>query len=61
MLMYGPTHPKRPPHGKDRYKGTDRPNEEVSHYGTVKVGLECAGEMSAVDHQGPFCSFLILA
>ena len=28
MLMYGPTHPKRPPHGKEgRYKGTDRPNE----------------------------------
>ena len=28
MLMYGPTHPKRPPHGKEgRCKGTDRSNE----------------------------------
>ena len=30
--------------------------KEVSHCGTVKVGLDCAGETSAVDRQGPFCS-----
>ena len=55
MQMYGLTHPKRPPHGKEcRYMGTDRPNKDH----TVKVGLECAGETSAVDHQGPFCLYL---
>ena len=33
----------------------DLPNEE-SHCATIKVRLECAGEMSTVDCLGPFCS-----
>ena len=28
--------------------------KEVSLCGIVEVGLECAGETSVVDHQGPF-------
>ena len=59
MLMYGPTHPKRPPHRKD-VRAQINLMKEVSHCGTVKVGLECVGETSTVDRQGPFCSFLIL-
>ena len=31
--------------------------KEVSHCGTVEVSLECAGETSAVDCQGPFSYF----
>ena len=33
----------------------DLPNSEL-HCATVKVRLECAGEMSAVNCLGPFCS-----
>ena len=35
----------------------DLPNSEL-HCATVEVRLECAGEMSAVDCLGPFCSSL---
>ena len=34
--------------------------KEVSHCVTIKVCLECAGETSVVDRQGPFCSFQII-
>ena len=72
MLMYGLTRPKRPPCRKGvpndlpTKKEADiraqiDPMKEVSHCRTIEVGLECAGETSVVDCQGPFCSFLILA
>ena len=64
------THPKRPPHRKG--VPNDLPTEkeadiraqidlmkEVSHCGTIEVSLDCAGETSAVDHQGLFCSFAL--
>ena len=38
-------------------KADIRAQIDVSHCVTVKVGLECAGETSTVDCQGPFCSF----
>ena len=57
MLIYGPARPKSPPHGKEgRNKVTDR---RELHCATVKVRLECVGEMSAVDCLGPFCSIII--
>ena len=37
----------------------DLPNSEL-HCATVEVRLECAGEMSAVDCLGPFCSYHII-
>ena len=57
MLMYmGPARPKSPPHGKEGIRSQiDLPNSEL-HCATVEVRLECAGEMSAVDCLGPFCS-----
>ena len=57
MLMYGPAHPKSPPHGKKgRNKVADRPTYLRIALCDLKVRLECAGEMSAVDCLGPFCS-----
>ena len=37
----------------------DLPNSEL-HCATVKVRLECVGEVSAVDCLGPFCSCHII-
>ena len=52
MLMHGLARPKSARQGRPQI---DLPNEE-SHCVTVKVRLECAGEISAVDCLGPFCS-----
>ena len=67
--MHGLTRPERPPHRKGvpndlpTEKEADiraqiDPMKEVSYCRTIEFGLECAGETSTVDSQGPFCSFL---
>ena len=62
MLTYGAARPGRlVPNDLPTGKKTDIRAQvdlmkEVSHIGTVKVGLECAGETSLVDRQGLFCS-----
>ena len=60
--LYSPTRPKRPP-PLERIKADIIQidlTKEVSHCGTVEVGLECAGETSAVDRKGPFHLYIKL-
>ena len=70
--MYGLTRPKRSPHRKR--VPNDLPTEKEADiraqidlmkkyhtvYRTIKVGLECAGEMSVVDCRARFVHFLFL-
>ena len=34
--------------------------KEVPHSATIEIGLECAGEMTVVDSQGPFYVHFII-
>ena len=55
MLIYVPNN--LPTGQKANIRAQIDITKEVSHCGTVEVSLDCTGETSTVNRQGPFCSF----